>query len=938
MKKSKELKELLIKAIDPAVVYAKAFDIDEEKLRKREEHIVYCPFHDDEKGDSKSFSFNIKNGKFYCHSGSCNERGKNVVNFYEKYYELSFNDTLKKLYNDYVRPVIKYKDIKSWHSILLDSPMPLRFLKNKRLLSDEVISNRMLGYDGNRITIPVFNKFGLCINVRRYDCSQKAKMLNYKKGYGQSAIYLLNTLQNYNDVIITEGEFDALLLETNGFKAITQTAGSGSWNNEFNSLFTGKTVYICFDNDDAGDRGVELLTSNLKDIARKLLKVSIPINEKGADVTDYFQLGHTPKDFSLLLQNAEVISSNKNLEDDTLEEITKNVSLFEASEAQHYYKKINIKARVSGKEVLPYYLPYKIKITCNNIKDHNCFCNNETDKMKIFTMNIYHKGILKLINVTESSKETALREMFKIPNACNASIEILEQLNAEQLRLTPDVDYTDTGKFVARRAFYIGHGIESNKSYDFDSYSVPDPITQQVVHILTDKKNASDSIDNFTISKSNLDILKKFKPKKSMPEFIEDKFQEIASWQSDHITKIRKRNDLHILTDICYTSLCNFEFNHEVVHKGMLEALVLGDTRCGKGAVVEGLAKYYNLGKVASGENCSYAGLVGGVQPVGRSFMITWGLIPEQDKGIYIIDEASSIAPEDIGRMSRVRSEGVAEITKIITERTWARARAIWISNSRAGKDIENYNNGIDAVQELLCNAEDISRFDIAIIVTKNEVSSKEINSLFKTTMDYDMYNKEDFKNLILWAWSRELEHVKFTPKSINYILEQSIILGRKYSSSIPLIQAENIRIKLAKISAAVAAKCFSTFNSHQGVLVKAGHVEWSINFMESLYNKPNFGYDTYSKSKLSQSTLKDKKAVDNITAGLSGKLEYFIEGMLDQKRISITDISDFTGKDKYDSKELIGELVRLRCLQKENTYYIKKPAFITYLRRLEKG
>jgi len=60
-----------------------------------------------------------------------------------------------------------------------------------------------------------------------------------------------------------------------------------------------------------------------------------------------------------------------------------------------------------------------------------------------------------------------------------------------------------------------------------------------------------------------------------------------------------------------------------------------------------------------------------------------------------------------------------------------------------------------------------------------------------------------------------------------------------------------------------------------------------------------------------------------------------FVEGMLDQKRLSISDISDFIGKDKWETKELVGKLVRLRCIQKEHTYYIKKPAFINYLRNI---
>ena len=935
MKKTKELKQYLIDNIDPARVFSDLLGLDYDELIKNEEHLIYCPFHNDEDSGQKSFSINSKNGKYYCHSGSCDSRGSSIINFYEKYNDLPYNKTLRKLYNDYIRPIIPYYTIKEYNSKLLDSPKPLKYLKNIRFLSDSVIEKRMLGYDGDRITIPIFNQFGFCVNVRRYNPEQKTKIYNYKKGYGKNALFPIDNCI-YDNIIITEGEFDSLVLESLGFKSITQTAGAGSWKDEFNKFFLNKTVYICLDNDEAGKAGTSLIIDNLINKAKTIRVVELPIlKDNGKDITDFFDSGYSKKDFSALLEASKIISDNKTVNDINSIE---NISLIEGAYAKNYYNKIKMKARVSGKEVLPYYLAKKVKITCNNYDEHECFCTNSMEKHKIFNIDIYHKQILKLINTTDTQRDLALKSIYKIPNKCKASIDIIEQLNCEQLRLTPDVDYSDTGKFVARRAFYIGHEIDSNKSYEFDAYSVPDPQTQQVVHILTGKKDASDSIDSFSISKDNLDFLKKFKPEKTTVECIEKKFNEIADWQSEHITKIKKRNDLHIITDLTYTSLGRFEFNGETINKGMLETLILGDTRCGKGMVVEGLSKYYNLGKVASGENCSYAGLVGGVQPVGRTFMITWGLIPEQDKGLYIIDEVSSLSPDDIGKMSRVRSEGVAEITKIITERTWARARGIWISNSRSGKDLENYNNGVEAIEELLYQSEDISRFDMAIITTKNEVSSLDINTEASITTNYDMYTKEDFKNLILWAWSRTYENIKFTPRARKLILKKSIELGKIYSSAIPLIQSENIRMKIAKISASVAAKCFSTFNNHDGVLIKSGHVDYAIKFIITLYNKPNFGYDTYSKAKLSQSNLKNKIKVDTLIKQIGMNISYFIDGILDQKRLSISDIADFTGKDKFESKEMIGKLVRLRCLQKENTYYIKKPAFIKYLRNLERN
>ncbi len=933
MKNLKTLKKHLQDNLDPLPIFADLLDMQEKELLRQEEHSIYCPFHPDDKGTSKSFSFNVKTGKYVCHSGNCDARGSSIVNFHEHISGESFKNSMKTLYDKYIRPIVPSHIVKETHTNLMGTPMMLKYLTQKRMISDDIISARKLGYDGNSITIPIFNEFGFCVNIRRYNPSRDAKIISYRKGYGKIELFPKENLDGTNYIILCEGEFDVMLLESHGYEAVTATAGADSWHEDFNPYFDNKRVYICYDNDKAGEKGAENVGNMLKGFASEIRRIKIPIDKEGADVTDYFIAGHTKKEFDKLMRKSEVVKEASKIKK-TQEKL--QVSLFEASLAKYYYRDVSIKARVSGKEVLPYYIPKKVKITCTNFDKHNCFC--DTGKTRVFGIDKWNKDLLKLINTTEGSRDLNLKVSLQVPNACAAKVEVLEQYNAEQLRLTPDVDFASTGQFVARRAFYLGHGIDSNKSYEFDTYSVPDPKTQQVVHIITGKKDTKDSLENFNLSHSLVDDIKnRFKPRKSLPEFIMDKFNETAQWQSEFVTRIKRRPDLHIMTDICYHSLSSFDFNGELVKKGMIELLVLGDSRCGKGAIIEGLANYYNLGRIASGENCTYAGLVGGVQTIGKTFMITWGLIPEQDRGLYIIDEVSSMAIEDIGRMSRIRSEGLAEITKIITEKTWARARGIWISNSRWGKDIQTYNNGVEAIPELIGNMEDVSRFDLAIIVSKNEVSDEEINSSFDLTLDGDLYSKEMFRNMILWAWSRDASQVRFTESATSLILKESIRLGRTYSSSIPLIQSENIRIKLAKIAASVAAKCFSTFNNNTGVMIKTGHVEVAIKLIEDTYSKHNFGYNVYSRNKYSQENLKDEKETKLVVRAVGENVWAFIEGMLGQKRLTITDLADFTGMDKFDSKELVGKLVRLRCLQKEHTYYVKKPAFIKFLREYRK-
>jgi len=499
LKNTKELKKLLLDKINPIEVFSKELSVKKSDLEITEEHVAFCPFHNDEEGGTPSFGFNIITGKHNCFS--CGAKGNNIFSFYEKFYNIGFKKALKKMYSDYIRPIIPYSTVREFNTTLLDSPKALEYLTSTRLLSLEVVESRMLGYDGSRIMIPMFNKFGFCINIRKYDPDSSIKMLPFEKGYGTNLLYPNDNIYTSETIVFCEGEFDALVLESNGFKSITRTAGSKSWNKDFSNDFAGKNIIICLDNDEAGKAGAVIVANELKDICKSIKIASIPIKKKGADVTDFFTR-YTKKDFIEKVISAAEIFSKSAIKNSGFKKEEFNVSLLTASESKYYYKSIKLKARVSGKEVLPYYLPKKVNITCRNYEEEhiNCFCE-PGKKDKSFNIDMWNKDVLKMISCTDSQKDKAILESLEIPKSCKASVEILEQGNAEQVRLTPDVDFSDAGKFVARRAFYLGHDIETNKSYNFKGYSVPDPNTQQIVHILVDKEETVDSLELFKINK-----------------------------------------------------------------------------------------------------------------------------------------------------------------------------------------------------------------------------------------------------------------------------------------------------------------------------------------------------------------------------------------------------------------------------------------------------
>src|SRR6266852_1064472 len=138
-------------------------------------------------------------------------------------------------------------------------PERIREYLHSRGIPDKVIDRRFLGWNGSRITIPIFNRKGVCASFRLAkgpdDKSDSPKMLSSRGSHVDLYGWELLCLRPKR-VIICEGEFDRLVLEANGFEAVTSTGGAGTFKEEWAEVFKEiPEVYLCFDRDDAGRQG-----------------------------------------------------------------------------------------------------------------------------------------------------------------------------------------------------------------------------------------------------------------------------------------------------------------------------------------------------------------------------------------------------------------------------------------------------------------------------------------------------------------------------------------------------------------------------------------------------------------------------------------------------------------------------------------------------------
>jgi len=311
--------------------------------------------------------------------------------------------------------------------------------------------------------------------------------------------------------------------------------------------------------------------------------------------------------------------------------------------------------------------------------------------------------------------------------------------------------------------------------------------------------------------------------------------------------------------DLVFHSVLQFKFLGKMVTKGWLEALILGDTRTGKTETITRLIEHYRLGELVTGENTSYAGLMGGLLESQKTWHITWGKIPLNNKRLVAIDEVSTLPLESIAAMSGPRSTGIAEIVKIQSQKTSARTRLLWISNARSGRKLNSYNQGVLAVKELMGRLEDIARLDIVVTAASGEVPLKEINKMRVKKVPHK-YTSDLCNQLLLWVWSREAEEVTFEEGCGQLILDLASDLGHRYSPEIPLVEPAEERIKLARVAVAVAARLFSTDPKGEKIVVKKDHAQFAYDFLNQSFSKDSLSYDLFSASRKKREELSEEK------------------------------------------------------------------------------
>jgi hypothetical protein len=177
---------------------------------------------------------------------------------------------------------------------------------------------------------------------------------------------------------------------------------------------------------------------------------------------------------------------------------------------------------------------------------------------------------------------------------------------------------------------------------------------------------------------------------------------------------------------------------------------------------------------------------------------------------------------------------------------------------------------------------------------------------------------------LIRWVWTRKAEDVEFTQDAVETILVSAIAAARKYHSSIPLVEAADHRLKLARLSVGCAARLFSTDATGEKVIVEKEHVEFVVSLLEKCYH--SLDYDTYSEAEYSASRVPDTEAAE-----IETEFKEFPEWQ-DLRRLLLStryfrrrELEDMMGYDIDTAKEVVRILSRHRLIEATSAGYRKR-------------
>lgn len=866
------------------IIYDSFVAFDSSKTSGNQLYAI-CPFHAE---DTPSFTVNTETEEWYCHA--CNIGG-GPREFFMHYfdvpqkiaeYALKMFETKGKL------PFPTEEDVDKWHQALLERPREIEVLSTFGISMD-TINDLKLGWDDCRIIFPIKSKTGYYVNARRYlpphrriDGGNNMKCLHIRN-LGSNRYYPYKAFEQ-DTIYIVEGEKDCAAARSQGLNAVTGIGGSCIPTEEI-GLFKDKTVYLMLDTDSVGLRNLENYKKLLRTVALQVKIVKLPYKDYSMC---YEQLG--------AFDVGEYTVSAEDFEEAQEKVQAQEVSLVKSEFTENLNTWMKLEnMSVVGVEPRVYTIPQKLRVSCNNPNCQKMCALRATSKSS--DLNLFDVDIRQMLQFVDSSDSAQDRYARKVFGCKSVNAEPEDMINVQKIIFQESASFVDgleDASFENRYGIYLytDYRLSATLKYNFEACRVTDPSNQQNYYVIRKAESVASTPVN--VNEVNLSYFREVADKYDNALDLIQHYYDM--WMP--LLGIEERPDLFGAILLTYCSVTEIPWQMGLI-KGWLDVMVIGDTRTGKSQMAQRFVKSLGMGAYINGENARSTGVIGGVQRFGDSWVVTWGAIPMNDKGLLVIDEASGLDVEDVKNLSSTRSSGAVTLNKIVKGEARARTRLLWLSNPRSGKNLSDfYWKGYGAFQEFIPVVEDQARFDLVLSAAREDV---DILVGFDNTTPP---NVDVFRNLIKLAWNLPSDNIKFQDGFAKIMRTYVRNLNDKYGGG-PLVVGVAVHEKLLRLSCAFAILCGDVNNN--SITVTEKHLRYAVEFFTYTLEKDSFGYNTYIKE-FKRSQNKKSENMDFIRGLIT--LHPALKTLLSSSGFKGYQFQEILGIDRADSSKMMSDLI----------------------------
>lgn len=960
--------------------------------KKGDEFIANCPHpsHDD-----KNPSFNINSqGLFKCHS--CGYKG-NILQLTSDVKGLSKEDSIKWLSQQTGIPLkekVKKKkpkrtgmagktvssmEVDSFKRAMQDerqAGLRARIVKDWCLPDESIIAELELGYSvkEERVCIPIRDAGGRYRNIRMYSfVDRQNKIKSYLPGLGDNYLYPVEGFKDQDNVIwLFEGEKDCICARAHGLNSMTVTAGSKSWDSSWNDKFKDKTVYICYDIDEAGMDGALRIANQLCHKSAEVKIIVLPIagmigsngNELN-DFVDFMSDGGGSIQSLITLAEGTIPFTSEDAHKININHVD-FTDIIGLGDANNQMKTFNLSVRTTGLDPIPYVIPRKVKVVCNEMKPmeacKKCDLGTAGSNKKV-TLDKSDPRIVNFIDVSSIQRDVyILNNLVRCNAKCSKTIEVMHSWNATSVDIAEQIE-SGSGTEDSRKSvnhdipayhIYDTHPMESNSSYNIFGYLSASPKDGKNLPIITEAKPEESDLELFQVTDEFNDRMKVFEvdiedeESSEALDIIKQKSMERIRDLAWNVTDCRKRYDTHFAMDLCFHSALNFNVDkHTSMDRGWVDCLIFGDSRSGKSMVALKLADHYRHAAVMSGECCSEMGIKGGIKVIpGKRNSVSWGRAPAQDKRMLIIDEAHDMKVEVIGSLTNMRGDGRADINKGgINQSARARTRLSFIANPKYGGEMSEFQYPIKEIMKIFVNEEDVTRFDFVLCISNDDSMRRRDTLVWDDTGEIEsdhVFTSDLCNELITFMWSRKSDNIHFTDAALKRLKVAGKSLSDIYvSTGLPLIQKTYITPKLARLAVSLAGMLHSVDESGENVIVTAAHVGYVARWLHRIYSSGESGYLAYSEMVKEESVIRNEETLVELMGVLrqSGDYNSFLLQILSPTcgAMSKETIGALVGSAKGLGRKtidtLLSELISCNAFKHYHSRYKPTQAFTAWIK-----